>query len=37
MSQEDIDATEAPLIEHLIELRRRLMYCILGFIAAFLG
>lgn len=37
MSQEEIDATEAPLIEHLIELRRRLMYCILGFIAAFIG
>jgi len=25
VSQQDIDATEAPLLEHLIELRRRLM------------
>ncbi|MGK2921629.1 MAG: twin-arginine translocase subunit TatC, partial [Methyloceanibacter sp.] len=24
--QEDIDATKAPLIEHLIELRKRLMW-----------
>src|SRR5437016_14681875 len=36
MSKEDIDATEAPLIEHLIELRRRLVYCIIGFLAAFI-
>ncbi|MFO1122125.1 MAG: twin-arginine translocase subunit TatC [Hyphomicrobiales bacterium] len=36
MTQQDIDASEAPLIEHLIELRRRLMYCVLGFIAAFI-
>ncbi|MBI2718901.1 MAG: twin-arginine translocase subunit TatC [Rhizobiales bacterium] len=35
MTQQDIDATEAPLIEHLIELRRRLIYCVIGFIAAF--
>lgn len=35
MSKEDIDASEAPLIEHLIELRKRLVYCVLGFIAAF--
>jgi sec-independent protein translocase protein TatC len=36
MSQQDIDASEAPLIEHLIELRTRLIYCVLGFIAAFI-
>src|SRR3954453_13444377 len=35
MSQEDIDATQAPLIEHLIELRKRLIYCLIGFVAAF--
>lgn len=37
MTQEDIDSTEAPLIDHLIELRSRLIYCVVGFIAAFLG
>lgn len=36
MSQQDIDASEAPLIEHLIELRTRLIYCVLGFLAAFI-
>lgn len=36
MSQQDIDASEAPLIEHLVELRKRLIYCVLGFIAAFI-
>ncbi len=36
MTQQDIDATEAPLIEHLIELRTRLIWCVLGFIAAFI-
>lgn len=36
MSQQDIDASEAPLIEHLIELRKRLIYCVVGFIAAFI-
>ncbi len=36
MSKSDIDASEAPLIEHLIELRTRLIYCVLGFIAAFI-
>ena len=35
MSKDDIDASEAPLIEHLIELRKRLMYCVIGFFAAF--
>jgi sec-independent protein translocase protein TatC len=36
MTQEDIDATEAPLLDHLIELRTRLIYCVIGFIAAFI-
>jgi sec-independent protein translocase protein TatC len=27
--EEDIDQTKAPLMEHLIELRRRLIYCII--------
>ena len=35
MSQDDINASEAPLIEHLIELRSRLIYCVVGFMAAF--
>ena len=35
MTKEDIDASEAPLMEHLIELRRRLMYCVGGFVVAF--
>ena len=36
MTKDDIDASEAPLIEHLIELRTRLIYCVIGFIAAFI-
>jgi sec-independent protein translocase protein TatC len=36
MTKEDIDASEAPLIEHLIELRTRLIYCVAGFMAALL-
>jgi sec-independent protein translocase protein TatC len=36
MSKEDINASEAPLIEHLIELRTRLIWCVLGFVAAFI-
>jgi sec-independent protein translocase protein TatC len=35
MSQADIDATEAPLLDHLIELRKRLIFCVIGFFAAF--
>ncbi|HEY0292248.1 MAG TPA: twin-arginine translocase subunit TatC [Hansschlegelia sp.] len=35
MSQADIDATKAPLMEHLVELRSRLIKSILGFVAAF--
>lgn len=33
---EDIDSSSAPLMEHLIELRRRLMWAIGGFFVAFL-
>ncbi len=36
MSQEDIEATQAPLIEHLIELRSRLIKSMIGFGLAFL-
>jgi sec-independent protein translocase protein TatC len=36
MTKEDIDASEAPLIEHLMELRTRLVYCVVGFMVAFL-
>ena len=35
MTKDDIDASEAPLIEHLIELRKRLMLCVIGFVLAF--
>jgi sec-independent protein translocase protein TatC len=33
--QDDIDATKAPLIDHLIELRRRLMWSLAAIFAAF--
>lgn len=36
MSQDDIEATQAPLIEHLAELRTRLIRAVIGFVAAFL-
>lgn len=32
---DDIDASKAPLIEHLIELRKRLIWCIVAFCAMF--
>lgn len=35
MTKSEIDASEAPLIEHLIELRTRLVWCVVGFVAAF--
>jgi sec-independent protein translocase protein TatC len=34
MTKEDIDASEAPLLDHLIELRTRLIYCVAGFMGA---
>lgn len=36
MSQEDIDSTQAPLVEHLTELRSRLIKSLIGFVIAFL-
>ncbi len=33
--QEDIDASKAPLMEHLIELRQRLIYSLLGILLGF--
>jgi sec-independent protein translocase protein TatC len=36
MTKQDIDASEAPLMDHLLELRRRLIWCVVGFIIAFL-
>lgn len=35
--QDEVEASSAPLIEHLIELRRRLMWAIGGFFIAFLA
>jgi sec-independent protein translocase protein TatC len=35
MSQDEIDASEAPLVDHLMELRTRLVYCVAGFMVAF--
>ena len=36
MSQADIDATRAPLMEHLIELRSRLIKALLAFLVMFI-
>jgi sec-independent protein translocase protein TatC len=36
MSQDDIDKSEAPLLDHLIELRGRIIKAAIGFIIAFL-
>ena len=33
---DEVEASKAPLLEHLIELRQRLIYSLLGFVAAFL-
>ena len=35
MTQEDIDATKAPLMDHLIELRARLMWAMGAFAICF--
>ena len=35
MSDNELDGTEAPLLDHLIELRRRLLYCVLALVATF--
>ncbi len=37
MSKQDIDASEAPLMDHLLELRSRLVKCVIGFGIAFIG
>jgi sec-independent protein translocase protein TatC len=37
MSKEEIDASEAPLMDHLMELRSRLVWCVVGFFIAFIG
>jgi sec-independent protein translocase protein TatC len=38
MSDEDeIEKSQAPLLDHLIELRQRLIYCIIGFVIALIG
>lgn len=37
MSQNEIDASEAPLMDHLLELRTRLVWSVAGFGIAFLG
>ena len=37
MSQEDIDATKAPLMDHLIELRSRLIKALIAFAIAFVA
>ena len=34
---DDVEASSAPLIEHLIELRQRLIYSLIGFAVAFIG
>jgi sec-independent protein translocase protein TatC len=35
VSDNELEGTEAPLLEHLIELRRRLLYCVLALVLAF--
>ena len=35
MTQDDIEQSKMPLLEHLMELRKRLVWCVLGFVAAF--
>src|SRR4026207_1320926 len=37
MTDEDIEKSQAPLLDHLIELRQRLIYCVIGFIIALIG
>ncbi|WP_371836690.1 twin-arginine translocase subunit TatC [Sphingomonas koreensis] len=35
VSDNELEGTEAPLLDHLIELRRRLLYCVLALVLAF--
>ena len=37
VEEDEVEKSSAPLIEHLIELRSRLMWSIGGFFVAFLG
>ena len=37
MTKEEIDASEAPLMDHLMELRSRLMWSVGGFVVALIG
>jgi sec-independent protein translocase protein TatC len=37
MSQDEIDASEAPLMDHLMELRSRLVWSVAGFAITFIG
>ncbi|HEY7747214.1 MAG TPA: twin-arginine translocase subunit TatC [Aestuariivirgaceae bacterium] len=37
MTDEDIEKSQAPLLDHLIELRQRLIYCVIGFVIALAG
>ena len=37
MTQQDIDNSEAPLMDHLLELRSRLVKCVIGFAITFLA
>ena len=37
MTQQDIDNSEAPLMDHLLELRSRLVKCVVGFAITFLA
>ncbi len=32
---DEIDGSEAPLLDHLIELRRRLLYCVVALVITF--
>jgi sec-independent protein translocase protein TatC len=35
--EEEIEKSQAPLLDHLIELRQRLIYCVIGFAIALIG
>jgi len=37
VSDDDIDASRAPLLDHLLELRKRLVYALIGFTLAFVA
>jgi sec-independent protein translocase protein TatC len=35
--EDEIEKSQAPLLDHLIELRQRLIYCVIGFVIALIG